>query len=251
MNLSKRVWTIYRDDIEQRVAVYTGTSYDEIIILIKQLFKINENQNLLFLDEDGIPIVISSAIPNNTKIYLQIHQSVTEKFFNENQQIVLVNWTWLEPGNDSHKRKNNNMTIFQPVNRNQSYCYGSLVIEKGTHYFTLLFEPLMCCVFAGVHRAGENLRNLSSSFLTDINLPSLFENKIKSSLKSAIYIGFLVDMNKKILVITSHQDKEIKKSFKIPNEWEKVSPLVYFKHEVSITIVDSKLEIPEWAKNYS
>jgi|APCry1669189241_1035207.scaffolds.fasta_scaffold797861_1 hypothetical protein len=59
----------------------------------------SEDQKLLFLDEDGIPIVLSSAIPNCTKIFLQKHQTETEKIIKE---IKDVNWIWLEPGNDSH-----------------------------------------------------------------------------------------------------------------------------------------------------
>jgi len=156
-------------------------------------------------------------------------------------------WYWLEPSNTSHKRKNNNLTVYQPVNNTQSHCFGSIVLTTGKHYFTLLFEPLMCCVHGGIEDAKNvDHERFDSHFLNQINLRGLFEpgKGLGLSSQPAFEIGFLVDMDQKLLTVTNHPEKKImvKKEF----TWTSVRPVVYFKHEVSITITNGSSNIPSW-----
>ena len=52
-----------------------------------------------FLEEEGNPIVISSALPDQIKIYVEIKKTFTEKFLEENQEKNennpnLIKWVW-------------------------------------------------------------------------------------------------------------------------------------------------------------
>ena len=244
----KKVWSLFFDNTEQKIAVFPGTQTSDILTSIRSIYNFPESQELLFLDEDGIPIVLSAAIPTETKLYVQKKQSVTEAVTAQLlQEPKAPEWYWLEPGNSSHKRKNNNLTVYQPVNETQSHCFGSIVLTSGKHYFTLLFEPLMCCVHGGIedaHQAGKT--RFDSAFLNEVNLRGLFEpdRGLGLTSKPAFEIGFLVDMDQKVLTVTNHPEKKImtKKEF----TWTAVSPVVYFKHEVSITITNGSSVVPAW-----
>ena len=52
-----------------------------------------------FLDEEGNPIVISSALPDQIKIYVEIKKTFTQKFLEENKEKNennpnLIKWVW-------------------------------------------------------------------------------------------------------------------------------------------------------------
>jgi len=143
---------------------------------LRDILQIPSEAKLEYLDEDGYPIVISSALPNEIKIYVKIKKTFTEKFIesqknnnsnnnNKNNQIEnTIDWFWLESDSPStHKRKNDNKTIYQPGNERVSRCKGSLIIDSGECYYTLLFEPLQCCVYASICNAeDENVYNYRS-----------------------------------------------------------------------------------------
>ena len=248
----KNIWSIYYDDTEQKVGIYHGTNIAEILAGIRLIFDLSDKQELLFLDEDGVPIILSSAIPTQTKLYMQKKQSITDKVIEQaanNPEPVLatVAWYWLEPSHTSHKRRNDNLTVYQPDNQTQSHCFGSLVITSGKHYYTILIEALQCCVHAGIEASEKvGVNHLSSEFVNEINLKELVGESKGFGLtsKPAYELGFLVDMDQKELTVTDHREKKVlvKKTF----PWLSVRPLVYFKHVVSMTITNMSLPTPTW-----
>ena len=146
----------------------------------------------------------------------------------------------------THKRKNDNKTIYQPSNETISRCKGSLIIDSGECYYTLLFEPLQCCVFASICNAeDENVYNYSSEeedednkidwvdfwrLWPDYNDPhDYFPGPV-------IEAGFYVNMDKKLVVIYDAKLKKENKRFNFNLKRKKISPIVFFKHVVSITV---------------
>ena len=246
----KKIWSIYYNDTEQKVIIYPGSQVSEILGSIRMIFDFDEKQELLFLNEDGLPTVLSSAIPTETKLYMQKKQSVTDQIIESrvaSLEPASIAWHWLEPSNPSHKRKNNNFTVYQSSNQTMSHCFGSLVITTGTHYFTLLVEPVLCCVFAGIE-ASEKVyeEDLNSEFLNSMPLKTLVGDGPGFGLASKpVYeIGFLVNMNSKELTVTDHREKKVLKKKRFT--WEAVRPVAYFKHEVSVTITNMSLPTPSW-----
>lgn len=250
---TKRVITIYFGSFQQPIAFYPETKTEEILKLISMLLKFPPNQELLFLDEDGIPVVFSNAIPSGTKLHVQKFQSETDKLVSEQESnkvkipesVTEIKWKWLKPQNTSHKLKNDDLTVYQPVNETCSYVWGSLVIDKGSCYFTLLFDPMMCCVNATVYKTGVNYENIGSEHVNH-DLPNLFEYNKLMATNAHIEVGFVVNMDKKKFVIVDPKEKKVKKVVDLDKSWTKVSPLLFFKHEVGVTIVNHSLPVPDW-----
>ena len=82
----KKVFNFYYDLCCQKLTVYNGTSSDEIKSTIREILEIPQDKQVRFLDEEGNPIVISSALPDQIKIYVEIKKTFTEKFLEENQE---------------------------------------------------------------------------------------------------------------------------------------------------------------------
>ena len=255
-----KTFYFYYDMSCQNLVVYPGTPSEEIKNTLRDILNIPENipekSKLEYLDGDGNPIVISSALPDQIRIYVKIKKSFTDKYIEEqkNKEIKqlpnAIDWIWLESSSpSSHKRKNDNKTIYQQYNTCVANTKGSLEIESGEYYYTLLFEPMRCCVSAGLTGTGitkyvkENkdfafLNNLTFTLLQvwpdipDNDRGSLFRGK-------TVEAGFYINMDSKLLIIyDNRQKKEVtRRNF----ECTKVSPFVEFKHEVSVTITSQAI----------
>jgi len=252
-NPQKKIFNFYYDLYCQKLTVYEGTPANEIIATLREILQIPSESKLEYLDEDGYPIVISSALPNEIKIHVKIKKTFTEKFIesqnnnSNNNNPNSIDWFWLESETpQTHKRKNNNKTIYQPCNENISRCKGSLIIDSGEWYYTLLFEPLQCCVFASVCNAeDENIYNYRGKDEDDDNKIDLvdfwrlwpdYDDPHAHFPGPVIEAGFYVNMDKKLVVIYDAKLKKENKRFNFNNKWKKISPIVFFKHVVSITV---------------
>ena len=131
-----------------------------------------------------------------------------------------------------------------------SYCFGSLVMTGNKkYYYTLLVEPLIFGIYAGVESINKKgVARLDDSFLKDTHLKDIFSDDKEGGGLGIGYkskeVGFMVDMENKKLYITDHQCQKVKKILNFP--WSNVSPIVYFKNKVSITIAKSELKVPSW-----
>jgi len=165
----------------QNLIVYPGTPSEEIKNTIRDILNIPENSKLEYLDGDGNPIVISSALPDQIRIYVKIKKSFTDKYIEENKNKIIkqlpnaIDWTWLESSSPKyHKRKNNDKTIYQPYDECVAKTKGSLEIENGEYYYTLLFEPMRCCVSAGITGTTKyESESKEFSFLSNITFTLL------------------------------------------------------------------------------
>ena len=249
----KKVFNFYYDLICQKLTVYIGTPADEIISSLRELLQIDLDKKLEFIDEEGYPIVVSSALPNEIKIYVKIKKTFTERFIesqnkNKDNKIVdnSIEWYWLE--SDSPKitqRKNNNKTIYQPPYKSNSKCKGSLIISSGEYYYTMIFEPFQCCIFVSVFNAEDeqvyfNYRNDDDERRIEwINLHNI---PIHKKCGAPYHFGFYVNMDKKLVVIYDVCDKKEVIRFNFNKNWEKISPIVSFKHEINITISSNAIK---------
>ena len=82
---TKKIFNFYYDLCCQKLTVYSGTSAEEIKSTIREILEIPQDKQVRYLDEEGNPIVISSALPDQIKIYVEIKKTFTEKFLEENK----------------------------------------------------------------------------------------------------------------------------------------------------------------------
>lgn len=125
-----------------------------------------------------------------------------------------------------------------------TYCFGDIVIKTGKFYFTLLVDPLFCCVEAGAYNAYES--SVKSMYVFSIK--PIFCDAGFGIGKKSFELGVLIDMDRKRVVVADHREKKIGKVVKFDHS--AMSPCVHFKHEVSITISQSELPVPDWLKDY-
>jgi hypothetical protein len=249
-----KTFYFYYDMSCQNLVVYPGTPSEEIKNTLRDILNIPEKSKLEYLDGDGNPIVISSALPDQIRIYVKIKKSFTDQYIEENKNKVIkqlpnaIDWIWLESSSpSSHKRKNDNKTIFQQYNTCVAKTIGSLEIENGEYYYTLLFEPMRCCVSAGITGSIKNEReNKDFSFMSNITFtllhiwPDIPDNDRGSAFRGkTIEAGFYINMDSKLLILyDNRQKKEVtRRKF----YFTKVSPFVEFKHEVSVTITSQAI----------
>ena len=105
---TKKIFNFYYDLCCQKLTVYSGTSAEEIKSTIREILEIPQDKQVRYLDEEGNPIVISSALPDQIKIYVEIKKSFTEKFLEENKAKNdnnntsttstpnSIKWVWME-----------------------------------------------------------------------------------------------------------------------------------------------------------
>jgi len=127
---------------------------------------------------------------------------------------------------------------------------GTVKFTDGEKYWTLLIEPLQCCVEAGV--LSSNKKNWSKLLGNDTGFWNLFEKEGHDPHGKfpgpTIEAGFYLNMkeNPRTLTVTDHKTEKVLTRVEIP--WTEVYPAVYFKHEVSISISGTDLAIPDWVK---
>jgi len=266
---SKKKFVFYYDNCSQPMIVYSGTPSEVILSTVKQVFKFKVNQDLLFLDEEGLPVVLSSFIPTETKLFIQKNQTETEKFEEEISKSTVENssfipkelstsninssyveqipFKWLKPKNVSHQLKNNDLTVHQPVNLTQSHCFANISFSQGVHYYTILVDPLVCCVYSYISNKANNKDTLlDERKVTESKFPDVMGYDHNYELRKGVVVGHVVDMDKRKFVLVDHLKKEVKKKFDILDS--EVSPVAYFKHEVSFTVLSYHKGTPDWLK---
>ena len=170
---------------------------------------------------------------------------------------------------DIHFRKNNNKTIYQPMDENFAETKGTLIIDSGEIYYTLLFEPLQCCVFAtidpvkdekeeeneekeenGDNEKIENEKDEEEKFDLDFwRLWPDYDDPHSTYPGPVIEAGFYINMDLKLLVLYDNKKKKEVYRRNFPKSWNKIYPVVKFKHKVSITISSNAVrEKPSFIK---
>jgi len=245
----KKVFNFYYDLCCQKLTVYPGVTSEEIKSAIKEILEIPPDKKVNFLDEEGTPIVISSNLPNEIKIYVQIKKTFTEQLIeqnkgNENKDINSIEWFWNEEDNEdediSYVRKNNNKTVKHVSGSRSSYCKGSLIMDSGEYYYTIVFEPLQCCVFATI--CPSNYKSIYPKNDEEIDWMDFwriwpeYPDPHWSFPGPVIDAGFYVNMNSKLLIIYDNKKKKEIKRVNFKEDWNSVSPFVQFKHSISVTI---------------
>ena len=260
----KKIFNFYYDLCCQKLAVYPGTSSDEIKSTIREILEIPADKKVNYLDEEGNPIVISSALPNEIKIYIQIKKTFTEQIMEKkesspNNALNSIEWFWLEEKEGStydkysFERKNNNKTVTHTSNSRSSFSFGSLVMDSGEYYYTLIFEPLQCCIYASV------CQSFRDSYLTGLyqeidwfdfwRLWPDYPDPHTSYPGPIIRAGFYVNMNLKLLIVYDNSKKKEIKRVEFNKEWNSIRPIVQFKHHVSISIDSNAIKgKPEFIK---
>ena len=151
----KKVFNFYYDLCCQKLTVYSGTSSDEIKSTIREILEIPQDKQVRFLDEEGNPIVISSALPDQIKIYVEIKKTFTEKFLEEDKEKNennpnLIKWAW----NKGLEYENliENKTV-KHMGGGMGFAKGTLIMEQGEAniiilYYLKLYSVAFLAVYA-------------------------------------------------------------------------------------------------------
>ena len=126
-------------------------------------------------------------------------------------------------------------------------------MDSGEYYYTLIFEPLQCCIYASV------CQSFRDSYLTGLyqeidwfdfwRLWPDYPDPHTSYPGPIIRAGFYVNMNLKLLIVYDNSKKKEIKRVEFNKEWNSIRPIVQFKHHVSISIDSNAIKgKPEFIK---
>ncbi len=113
------------------------------------------------------------------------------------------------------------------MNKSQSCCLGSKGFTGGKHYWTLLIEPLQCCVHAGVIDCAKNASELCLEEFWKL-WEKLGEEPHDKFPGPTVLAGFLLDQEKHTLRITDHNSQSVLEEYPVKNAV--LHPVVMFKH---------------------
>ena len=135
----KKIFNFYYDLCCQKLTVYQGTQAFEIKDTIREILNIPKDAEVEYLDDEGIPMVISSNLPNGIKIYVKLKKKFSDNFEKVTKDSLLpsISWYWLET---KHKKKNNNLTVYQNSNDQTASCKGSLIMDNGEYFYTIFLN---------------------------------------------------------------------------------------------------------------
>jgi hypothetical protein len=249
---------------EQKLIVYTGIPTSEITSTLKILLGIKDDQKVLFLDEEGIPLVLSSFLPTETKIFVSIGDLVTQAIQNvlpnreaSGTQVVETSepkeWIWVK---EVSKATFVNDQTFLTFGLDRTIVYGEALKKNGTHYWRIKISHLMCCHDFGICN-GKLEATFDTSYHTESdkvvglpgNLPGESSGPASTgcgslNIKNNIF-GIFVDMDKKICLIVNETNNRMYKYEKF--KFEDVVPFyVARKHDVEVSLVDTNQKAPEW-----
>ena len=192
----KKIFNFYYDLCCQKLTVYQGTQAFEIKDTIREILNIPKDAEVEYLDDEGIPMVISSNLPNGIKIYVKLKKKFSDNFEKVTKDSLLpsISWYWLET---KHKKKNNNLTVYQNSNDQTASCKGSLIMDNGEYFYTMVFEPLQCCVFASICPNNIEISEVDIDWMDFWRCWPEYPDPHNNFPGPIIEAGFYVNMNKK------------------------------------------------------
>ena len=243
----KRCYTFYYKITAQDLVVYVGTLQADILSTLYTILDIEPKTKLMFLDDQGLPMVLSSMMPDKTKIFIKDNEATTIKTADP---IVLSPWVWdrkQSKGVDFVDEK-----TFSTLDVHPSWVYGSLKFDKGIHYWSLKISHIFCCHDLGITKEESNDCLVFHKTLT-IGLPEKFPNKDSGPMSTGCstlemkdhIIGCYLDMDKKVFFIFNETEKVLYTKAKIT--FQNAIPFYASrKHDVVITLVNSGCSAPQW-----
>eukprot|EP01012_Entosiphon_sulcatum_P011475 TRINITY_DN16986_c0_g1_i1.p1 TRINITY_DN16986_c0_g1~~TRINITY_DN16986_c0_g1_i1.p1 ORF type:complete len:418 (+),score=107.93 TRINITY_DN16986_c0_g1_i1:36-1256(+) len=146
-----RALHIFRGENEYRIKVFVGTPVEEILQTVLREAGMEGNRKVRFIDAEGFSVVLSSHLPDGTRLYMQILDDLP------NPEPVALGWAW-----DLSSRSCRKHTVTgdgKTLGQNGNYGFGGIrstqIFTEGLHYWTILFNPLQCCVAGGVVAPDE------------------------------------------------------------------------------------------------
>lgn len=248
---NKKLFTFVYKSTAQDLVVYKGTLQNDIIATLYILLKIDTKKTLYFLDEQGIPIVLSSMIPNRTKIFVKDEDSLISSIPLA-IQFDLKPWVWDQP--NSVVAFIDEKT-FKTFDENLSSVYGKIKFSQGKHYWSIQISHIFCCHDMGITKEkvpeGEYADYQESPHR--VGLPGLFPKKNNGprstgcsnlNMKDHV-IGFFLDMDEKHFFIFNETEKVLYAKKAI--SFDSCVPFyVSRKHAIVVSLLSSGTEAPKW-----
>ena len=242
----EKVIHIYFQGISQGIVLYPGTAEEELLKLIKRIFKIEEPFEELFLQNgEGYIAAFSDKIPNGIKLNLLVRTSALPKPLMTNDPSLLPGFKWIsrsfsneEVSEDGRRyRPVSNSKLSSGVRSDQVYTHGKL-------YFVIRTDMTTVYVSFGYDS------NISNQKLPPCyGSPSLFSfSDLNPVLRT---FGILLDMDSRKMMAFKVNDKykptklintlsSLPKSVRIYG-WIKTAG---FCGSEGITIIEPSLPIP-------
>jgi hypothetical protein len=257
-NTTKKKFYFYYKGTEQRLTVYEGTTQDEIKHTIKDLFAIENEKQIIFMDDDGDPIVISSFIPDKTKIFIQEGDIITSKIQTQTIQNEPKPWTWKQ---DISKANFINANTFQTYKEDSAIVYGDIKIDSGIHYWKIKISQIWCCHNSGITVCQFNGDNFCTYHDNGpkhaLGLPGKIPGEKSGPADTGcadlnlkdMTLGYYVDITKKLFILVNETTNSI-----YTKETISFMPVIPFfaarKHEATVSLENSFALVPEWLKDY-
>ena len=253
MEKEQKTLHVFYKDSEQKIKVYDKTREEQILKLIKRIFKITaSDEKIYFKDKNGALLILPEIFPQNLSIYIYIEPEYPEP----NQQIehstesILPGFKWTTV--EGENRLSEDGYIFNDPNKKcrcsdgWSTVHSTTTYTKGELFCKLLWKP-QAYQSIGVVSLDEEVKRLHS-FLGDKNV--LDSGYMVPEFGGPYYISFLLNMDEKYMefFILDGKDGNVKETRKITFNYPKVVIYAGGKDCGSIQILEGgSSPIPEYA----
>lgn len=258
--MSKKEINVYYKGTKQKIKYYGNLDANEIKKTVKTIFKIKEDlEQIFFQDEDGDIIILNDQIPSGLSVYVFVDLDAIPKnpkteliVKNNNENLIKFHWikenTMANPNNSLKVIVDN--YLYTTVNDNDVHppVRSSCTFEKGRHFFVLRKPPLP--VYSLLLVCDENLMLDKFEICSDYKAIGIFHgcpDENEDFDHDRIFtknLGILIDMDKKKCAF---YDYEKRKKRKIIYKTKNCSELKYFE-EYEAPINFEKAKVIAWIK---
>lgn len=185
------------------VKIYPGTPLTELETSLKRLMSIPPSAQISFLDENGVPVIFSSTIPDDTHLFVDC--SICE----EKLRRMKLKWS----RTDGVKSSDN-----LSVTGDSTQTFGAVTSPipiAGRHYIAVRLSDIVCCVKIGV--VDSTITSLTQQNNGDQkhliyvqHIDSEEYHSYPSTMSEKGYpltIGLLVDMDTKEMYVLRYKDE--------------------------------------------
>jgi len=146
--MSKKLLVLHANQTEYRLKVFEGTPAQELDAAIRQHLEFPAEGRLAFTDEDGDPVVLSSAFPDGTHLHVAMWQEPQVTPARTEDWRV---WDSASAGHISADKR-----TWQISSESQGCAFSPALPTSGRHTVVLELSNTFCCTAIGVVPASKS-----------------------------------------------------------------------------------------------
>ena len=252
MEKDQKTLHVYYKDSVQKIKVYDKTGEDQILKLIKRIFKITApDEKIYFQDKNGDLLILPEVFPQDLSIYIYIEPEYPEpnKQIEHSTENILPGFKWITVAGENYVSDDGYIFIAPNKRTRSDGCstvHSTTTYTKGKLFCKLLWKP-QTFQSIGVVSPDEEVKELYY-FLGDTNVfDSVY---LVPEFGGPFYISFLLNMDEKYMefFILDGKDGNVKETHKLTFNYSKVVIYAGGKKYGSIQILEGgSSPIPEYA----